>query len=236
MKKVTVVIPARNEEKHIANVIRSVRECELVDEILVVNNNSRDNTKQVALRCGAKVVNCKKVGKGYAMETSLKYASGDIILFADADIDNYDKNFVYKMIAPILKNRSDFIKSTFNRQGGRVTNLVAKPLLELAFPELCNFSQPLSGIIAGKKEYFNMIVFEKDYGVDIGILIDLYKLGIRIREVSIGNIENDSQDWKNLIDMSRQVTQAIVKRAFQLKSENEIIENEINMVNSFDYY
>lgn len=236
MKKVTVVIPARNEEKHIANVIRSVRECELVDEILVVNNNSRDNTKQVALSCGAKVVTCKKVGKGYAMEKGIKHASGDIILFADADIDNYDKNFVYKMIAPILRNRSDFVKSTFNRQGGRVTNLVAKPLLELAFPELCKFCQPLSGIIAGKKEYFEKIIFEKDYGVDIGILIDLYKLGIRIREVSIGNIENDSQDWKNLIDMSRQVTQAIVKRAFQLKSENEIIENEINMVNSFDYY
>ena len=236
MKKVTVVIPARNEERHIANVINSVSKCELVDEILVINNNSKDNTRQVALSCGAKVINCKRIGKGYAMEMGIKYASGDIILFADADIDNYDKNFVYKMITPILRNRSDFVKSTFNRQGGRVTNLVAKPLLELAFPELCKFSQPLSGIIAGKKEYFEKIVFEKDYGVDIGILIDLYKLGIRIREVSIGNIENDSQDWKNLIDMSRQVTQAIVKRAFQLKSENEIIENEINMVNSFDYY
>ena len=72
------------------------------------------------------------------------------------------------------------------------------------------------------------VKFEKDYGVDIGILIDLYKLGVRIREVSIGNIENDSQDWKNLIGMSRQVTSAIVKRAFQLKSENEVIKNEIN--------
>ncbi len=235
MKKVTVVIPAKNEEKHIANVIRNVSKCEKVDEILVVNNNSKDNTKQVALECGAKVVTCKRVGKGYAMEMGVKYATGDIILFADADIDDYDEKFVYNMIKPILKNRCDFVKSTFERQGGRVTNLVAKPLLELAFPELCRFNQPLSGIIAGKKEYFEKIVFEKDYGVDIGILIDLYKMGIRIREVNIGNIENDSQDWKNLIDMSRQVTAAIVKRAFQLKSENEIIENEINMVNSLDY-
>jgi len=235
MEKVTVVIPARNEEKHIANVIKNVSKCELVNEVLVVNNNSSDNTKQVALSCGAKVVTCKKVGKGYAMEMGIKYASGDIVLFADADIDNYDENFVYEMIYPILKGGCDFVKSTFSRQGGRVTNLVAKPLLELAFPELCKYSQPLSGIIAGRKEYFEQIVFEKDYGVDIGILIDLYKLGIRIREVSIGNIENDSQDWKNLIDMSRQVTAAIVKRAFQLKSENEMIKDEINIVNSLDY-
>ena len=97
MKKVTVVIPARNEEKHIANVIKNVSKCDLVDEILVINNNSRDKTKQVALSCGAKVVTCKKVGKGYAMEMGIKYASGDIILFADADIDNYNKKFVYKI-------------------------------------------------------------------------------------------------------------------------------------------
>ena len=235
MKKVTVVIPARNEEKHIANVIRNVSKCELVDEILVVNNNSKDNTKQAALNSGARVVTCKKVGKGYAMEMGIKNATGDIILFADADIDNYDEGFVYKMIKPLLNNKCDFVKSTFERQGGRVTCLVAKPLLELAFPELCRFSQPLSGIIAGKREYFEKIVLEKDYGVDIGILIDLYKLGVRIREINIGSIENDSQDWKNLIDMSRQVTAAIVKRAFQLKSENEIIEHEINMVKSLDY-
>lgn len=235
MKKVTVVIPARNEEKHIANVIKNVSKCEEVDEILVVNNNSSDNTKQVALENGAKVVTCKKVGKGYAMEMGIKNATGDIILFADADIDNYDEGFVYNMIKPILKGRCDFVKSTFERQGGRVTNLVAKPLLELTFPELCKFNQPLSGIIAGRKEYFEQIVLEKDYGVDIGILIDLYKLGVRIREVNIGDIENDSQDWKNLIDMSRQVTAAIIKRAFQLKSENEEIKNEINMVNSLDY-
>ena len=231
MNKLTVVIPARNEEMHIANVIKNIQKCELVSEILVVNNNSKDNTRKLALEHGARVINCKKVGKGYAMEMGIKYASGDLILFADADNDNYNENFVNKMITPLLKNRCDFVKSTFKRKSGRVTNLVAKPLLELTFPELCKYNQPLSGIIAGKKEFFEQIIFEKDYGVDIGILIDLYNMGVRIREVNIGSIENDSQDWKNLIDMSRQVTAAILKRAFLCEKRNE----EINLVNSLDY-
>ena len=231
MNKLTVVIPARNEEMHIANVIKNIQKCELVSEILVVNNNSKDNTRKLALEHGARVINCKKVGKGYAMEMGIKYASGDLILFADADIDNYNENFVNKMITPLLKNRCDFVKSTFKRKSGRVTNLVAKPLLELTFPELCKYNQPLSGIIAGKKEFFEQIIFEKDYGVDIGILIDLYNMGVRIREVNIGSIENDSQDWKNLIDMSRQVTAAILKRAFLCEKRNE----EINLVSSLDY-
>ena len=231
MNKLTVVIPARNEEMHIANVIKNIQKCELVSEILVVNNNSKDNTRKLALEHGARVINCKKVGKGYAMEMGIKYASGDLILFADADIDNYNENFVNKMITPLLKNRCDFVNSTFKRKSGRVTNLVAKPLLELTFPELCKYNQPLSGIIAGKKEFFEQIIFEKDYGVDIGILIDLYNMGVRIREVNIGSIENDSQDWKNLIDMSRQVTAAILKRAFLCEKRNE----ESNLVNSLDY-
>lgn len=224
MMKVSVVIPARNEERHIANVIKKVSSCNLVSEVLVVNNNSKDNTKQIALENGANVVTCRKIGKGYAMELGISKASGDVILFVDADIDNYDEDIVEKMLTPLIKNKCDFVKSTFKRVGGRVTRLVAKPLLELTFPELCKFGQPLSGIIAGKKEVFQKIVLEKDYGVDIGILIDLYNLGVSMREVNIGKIENDSQDWINLIEMSRQVTKAIIKRKLvNEKEEKEFV-------------
>ena len=111
----------------------------------------------------------------------------------------------------------DFVKSTFERAGGRVTELVAKPLLELLFPDNCNFSQPLSGIIAGKKEKFDKIELEKDYGVDIGILLDMIKMNAKIKEVNIGTIDNCSQSWKSLSKMSKQVMVAILKRANTIK-------------------
>ena len=213
MNKVSVIIPAFNEEKNIGIVIDCIKKTKLVNEIIVVNNNSTDKTEEIAKSLGATTVFCKQQGKGYAMETGIKYASHNIILFVDADICNYDNKLVEKMIFPLLNNTHDFVKATFEREGGRITELVAKPLLELAFPELSIFQQPLSGIIAGKKEYFQKIKLEKDYGVDIGILIDMHKLNIRICEVNIGKIKNDSQDWKDLTHMARQVSKAILKRA-----------------------
>ena len=230
MKSVSVVIPARNEEKHIAKVIKKIKKCELVDEIIVINNNSSDRTEEVALKAGAKVYLCKKVGKGNAMALGLKKSQGDVILYVDADIDNYGDDFIEKMLKPILEHKYAFVKSTFDRSQGRVTTLVAKPLLELTFPKLTKFHQPLSGIIAGKKELFKKVTFEKDYGVDIGILIDVYKLGAKIAEVDIGSIENDSQDWRNLVDMSKQVARAILKRKFKkyTKIENVELEKMLN--------
>ena len=94
---------------------------------------------------------------------------------------------------PIVKDKTDFVKSYFTRQAGRVTELVAKPLLSILYPSFPNFKQPLSGMIAGKKSLFSKIEFEEGYGVDIGILIDMHNLGARITEVSIGNIENRMQ-------------------------------------------
>lgn len=222
MKSVSVVIPARNEEKHIANVIKKINKCELVNEIIVINNNSSDRTEEIAQQNGAKVYLCKKIGKGYAMALGLNKANGDVILYVDADIDNYEDNFIERMLKPILEDKYDFVKSTFNRSKGRVTALVAKPLLELTYPTLAKFQQPLSGIIAGKKELFKKLTFEKDYGVDIGILIDVYKLGAKMTEVDIGTIENDSQDWRNLVDMSKQVTKAILKRKIKNETKKDV--------------
>lgn len=222
MKSVSVVIPARNEEKHIANVIKKINKCEIVNEIIVINNNSSDRTEEIAQQNGAKVYLCKKIGKGYAMALGLNKANGDVILYVDADIDNYEDNFIERMLKPILEDKYDFVKSTFNRSKGRVTTLVAKPLLELTYPKLAKFQQPLSGIIAGKKELFKKLTFEKDYGVDIGILIDVYKLGAKMTEVDIGTIENDSQDWRNLVDMSKQVTKAILKRKIKNETKKDV--------------
>lgn len=214
---ISVIIPAYNEGKFISKVIKMVKKCSCVDEIIVVDNNSTDNTSELAKKNGAKVIFCKKQGKGYAMEKGIKEATGDILVFLDGDICNYKNNFIKLLVNPILNDEADFVKATFKRDGGRVTELVAKPLLELTFPKLGHFSQPLSGIIAGKKKVFTKITLEKDYGVDIGVLIDAFNNKERLCEVNIGNIKNYSQDWHSLIDMSKQVSKAILIRANKIK-------------------
>ena len=213
-KFATVVIPARNEENNIIKVVKLVKTNKNVNQVIVVDNNSEDNTFKLAEKAGADVVVCENVGKGYAMETGLKYVKNDIVVFVDADINNYSKNIIDTLINPILNDDVDFVKSMFERKGGRITELVAKPLLNITYPGLYKFSQPLSGMIAGKTEYFKKIEFEKDYGVDIGILLDMIKLNANITEVSIGKINNSSKQWKSLNSMSEEVIRAILKRRY----------------------
>lgn len=210
--KISVIIPAYNEEDNITTVIEKTKKNKNVQEIIVVNNLSTDRTEELAKKAGAKVVNCNMQGKGYAMEEGMKIVQNDIIVFLDADIPGYSENIIYKLTQPIIENNIDFVKSTFDRNGGRVTELVAKPLLKLLFPEFEKFTQPLSGMIAGKKQIFEKLQFEKDYGVDIGILIDVVNMKFSIEEVKIGSIQNKSKEWKSLEKMSREVMQAILKR------------------------
>lgn len=220
MKKLTVIIPAFNEQKCIKKVVRLVKKNENVDEIIVVDNNSTDATAMLAEKEGAKVVFCKEQGKGYAMEKGLKEAKNEIVVFIDADINNYSKDVIGKLAEPIVNEEADFVKSMFERTGGRVTELVAKPLLEILFPEIYKFSQPLSGMIAGKKSLLSKIEFEKDYGVDIGILLDMIQINVTIKEIHIGKIKNHSQQWRNLEKMSREVMNAIIKR-YRIKKNSK---------------
>lgn len=220
MKNVSVIIPAFNEQKCIKKVVRLVNKNENVDEIIVVDNNSTDATAMLAEKEGAKVVFCREQGKGYAMEKGLQESKNEIVVFIDADINNYSKDVIERLAKPVINNEADFVKSLFERTGGRVTELVAKPLLDILFPEIYKFSQPLSGMIAGKKSLLSNIEFEKDYGVDIGILLDMIQMNVNIKEVHIGKIKNHSQQWRNLEKMSREVMNAIIKR-YRIKKNSK---------------
>jgi glucosyl-3-phosphoglycerate synthase len=215
-KKVSVIIPAFNEEENIANVIDKSKKCKYVEEIIVVDNKSTDKTQEVAMKKGAKVVRCEQQGKGYAMEEGIKNALGDIIVFLDADV-KYEEEIIDILVEPILDRKVDFVKSTFKRTiGGKVTQIAVKPLLKIVFPNMYDFSEPISGMIATKKEILQKIKLEKDYGVDIGILIDIINMKYRVEEVNIGNIENMShhnKDMNIMQRMSTEVMQAILKRA-----------------------
>ena len=210
--KISVVIPAYNEEKNIGDLVTRIKS-NYVHEILVIDNASTDRTAELAKKAGARVSYCGNKGKGYSMEKGIAEATGDILIFLDGDIENYHNEIIQLMSNPIIYRDVDFVKGTFDRDGGRVTVILAKPLIKLFFPELQEFNQPLSGIIAGKKSAFEKCSLEKDYGVDIGILLDMYANGCKIDHAYIGYIKNDSQPLQNLEKMACEVANAILKRA-----------------------
>ena len=212
-QKVSVIIPAYNEEDTVATVIDVVKSVSFVDEIIVVNDGSSDNTEQEALNAGARVINHEtNKGKGQALYTGYTNAECDIIAFIDADIYNLSSKKVEAMIKPILDGKTDITKTKFARASGRVTELTAKPLLNFFFPEI-SFEQPLSGQFAAKKEVLKRINFESDYGVDVGIVIDADVLGISIMEVDIGAIQHDMSPLSDLNMMANEVVRTIISRA-----------------------
>jgi len=235
----TVIIPALNEDKTIAQVIRFCQSEPLVSEIIVVDDKSEDKTASIARQEGAKVIISAVRGKGISMKDGIDATTNELIVFLDADIDPYPENTISNLTAPLQNNEADFVKGAFARNAGRVTELVAKPLLTILFPGLSHFSQPLSGMIAGKKTLFQKIEFFNDYGVDIGILIDMYLMKARVKEVNIGYIENKSKPWEALGKMSREVSRAIITKAqgqennaLSIENANslEVIQREMNNV------
>lgn len=211
--KVSVIIPAFNEEETVANVIKVVKKVKYVDEVIVVNDGSTDRTESEAKSAGAIVINHEvNRGKGEALTTGYKKSDSDIIAFIDADIHNLTSKKVDAMIRPILEGKTDITKTKFARESGRVTELTAKPLLNFFFPEI-SFEQPLSGQFAAKRAALKKIDFEKDYGVDVGIVIDADVLGISVEEVDIGEIEHDMSPLSDLNLMANEVVRTIIDRA-----------------------
>ena len=210
---ISVIIPALNEEKTIAQVVNLARRSPDVTEVIVVDDKSLDNTVIEAKRAGATVITSTRLGKGASMKDGVLYASNEWLVFLDADITTYPENIIHLLTDPIRKGEAEFTKSFFSRQAGRVTELVAKPLLSILYPEFPIFWQPLSGMIAGKKSLFLQIEFEEGYGVDIGILIDMYQLGVKIGEVFIGHIENAMHPLEELGKMSKEVATVILKKS-----------------------
>ena len=227
---ITVIIPALNEEEHIASVVNFAKAQPLVSEVIVVDDKSIDKTVSIARQNGARIITSTKIGKGASMKDGIHCSSNEVIAFLDGDIDPYPHYTIKLLTDPIIKGEAEFVKSTFSRNAGRVTELVAKPLLSIFFPQLLCYNQPLSGMIAGRKSIFEKLDFRDDYGVDIGILIDMYLMNVRIREVQIGYLENRSRPWQALGKMSKEVAQTIILKAASSKNPHYNLE-ELGVLN-----
>jgi phosphoserine phosphatase SerB len=233
---ISVIIPALNEEKTIRQVINNVSSSPIVNEILVIDDKSFDNTIKQSRLPKVRIYTSPIIGKGNSMRDGMLLAKNEVIVYLDADIITYPPEIVELLSRPILDDEADFVKSYFSRQAGRVTELVAKPLLSLLFPEMSRFSQPLSGMISARKSWLKKIDFENDYGVDIGILLDMHAMGARIKEVNIGYIENRMQSWEQLGKMSREVSRSILKRVKSIEVNNlETLENISVIRTQMDY-
>jgi glucosyl-3-phosphoglycerate synthase len=191
---VSVCLPARDEAATIGPIIATVRRelverRGLVDEIVVIDDGSLDETAEVAASEGARVVAERSIlpdlpsgsGKGNALWKSLYACQGDIICWLDADIANFDASFVTGLVEPMIDNPHVLFTKPYYRRplhgepngGGRVTELVARPLLNHLFPTLRDIIQPLSGEYAGRREILEALPFVEGWGVELGLLIDL---------------------------------------------------------------
>lgn len=208
-----MVIPVLNESRTIGKVVAFARKHPRVGEVLVVDDGSHDGTPELAQAHGAKVITSSMLGKGASMEDGMRAARHEVVLYLDGDLHGLDPGLIDAMTGPLFAGTADFVKARFARSAGRVTVLTAKPLLLTYFPELSHFAQPLSGIVAARKDALLKLRFENDYGVDIALLIDASAASMRLLEVDVGRLEHDSQSLEALGEMAVQVARAIVERA-----------------------
>ncbi len=235
-RTVSVVLPALNEEETVADVIASIRPLygTLVDELIVLDSGSTDATAARAREAGATVVSREQAvpglepvkGKGEVLWRSIAVATGDIIAFVDSDLIDPDPMFVPKMLGPLLVDpKIQLVKGYYRRPlrtggqqdangGGRVTELVARPLLASQRPDLTGVLQPLGGEYAGTRELLSSVPFAPGYGVEIGLLIDTFdRYGLDgIGQVNLGVRTHRNRPLIELGVMSRQIVGTLMRR------------------------
>ncbi len=221
--KCSLIIPALNEEKNIARVLKVAKLSKFVDEIIVVDDGSTDKTSFVAGSLGVMVIRSEKNrGKGASMSLGIKKASFPVVCFIDADIPNWNVSKINKLIKPVALHEAEFVKSGFSRKKGRVTLLTAKPLLKILYPDI-DFQQPLSGQFCTRKDFLEKVHIPSRYGVDVAMLIDAFEYGLDVKEVFIGDLTNKSKKLKDLTPMAEQVASTIARKSGFLPQKYPLI-------------
>lgn len=235
---ISVVLPALNEEATVGAIVETLRrdlmeDVPLIDELMVVDSGSTDRTSEVAAAAGAKVVHRDEIlprlpsvpGKGEVLWRSLLASSGEIVCFVDADLREFDSRFVWGIVGPLLTEPDvQLVKAMYDRplgdqpggarQGGRVTELVARPLLNLHWPQLAGVVQPLGGEYAARRSLLERLPFPVGYGVELGMLIDTLRLaGLdALEQVDVGVRKHRHQDGQALGRMAAAIMRTAQSR------------------------
>lgn len=239
-RTVSLVVPARNEAATVGDVVMKVRDAlvetvALVDEIVVIDSDSTDETYAVATDAGATVHRSAEIrpdlgsrpGKGEAMWKSLFVTRGELIVFMDADLVDWDTHFVPGLLGPLLSDPGvELVKGFYERpmlggdaavpfEGGRVTELVARPLIRLLFPELGGLHQPLAGEWAVRRSLFGGLHVPHEYAVELAALVDTVRArGLdAIAQVDLGVRAHRHQSLRDLSGMATQILAAALARS-----------------------
>jgi glucosyl-3-phosphoglycerate synthase len=239
---ISLALPTLNEAATIGEIIgqiqeRLVREVPLIDELVLIDSGSDDRTREIALAHGLPVYIHQEIlpqygmfhGKGEALWKSLYVLGGEIVVWCDTDIKNFHPRMVYGLLGPLLRERRLVFSKGFYRRpiqfgeqisasgGGRVTELTARPLLNLFYPELSGMLQPLSGEYAGRRSALEEVPFFTGYGVETGMLIDLLErhgLGA-LAQVDLLERIHRNQELVPLSKMAFAITQVVIQRMEQ---------------------
>lgn len=240
--RISLGLPAHNEEATIGGVIQTMKstlmdDVPLLDEIVLIDSNSTDFTRKIAAELGVIPYIHQETltglgnlrGKGEALWKSLYLLKGDLIVWMDTDITNPHPRFVYGILGPLLMDpQIQFAKGFYQRPfkaddpassagGGRVTELLARPMINLFFPELSGLVQPLAGIYGGRRLALEQVPFYSGYGVEIGLLLDLLeRFGLRsIAQVDLEEVRHRNHELKALSKMSFAVLQVFAEHLRQ---------------------
>jgi glucosyl-3-phosphoglycerate synthase len=232
-RTIAVCIPARNEAATIGPIVGAIISglvpAGLVDDVVVVDDGSSDGTGARAAAAGARVLRrTGSPGKGEALRNGVADTAADMLVFVDADLGNFSARFVVDLVRPLLLDqRTMLVKAAYERllngrpgEGGRVTELVARPLLERFFPELGSIRQPLGGEFALRREALTDVALVDGYGIDVALLIDVWqRYGLdAIAEVDLGERIHRNRPLHQLHPHSRAVLDAVLARALPAAS------------------
>lgn len=223
---IAVIIPTLNEGENISKILEAIPEW--VDELVVVDSGSTDDTQEIVSSMGVDFYLAEDIrpdlgkvigGKGENLWKGLFVTNSDIVVYLDGDIKNFDDRFVRGLVGPLIMNPEvDYVKAYYDRGNmGRVTELVARPMLAMFYPKIQEFYQPLSGEYAGRREVLEALEYPTGYGVEVSHLIDIHDGASfghrRFAQTCMGTRVHTHQDIQALGKMSFDIMHTIVKKA-----------------------
>ena len=266
-KTISLVMPALNEESTVGTIIETIfqelnKEYQIIDEFILIDGGSTDRTLDIVDNLTKKYELLKlvqekdvlpkasfKKGKGNQLWKGLECSSGDIVLYCDSDLKNFDVRMIYGLIGPLLLRNIQFVKGFYERpliinddiqkknEGGRVTELCARPMINLFYPELSGFIQPLGGEYGGYRNILENVQYMSGYGVEVNLLIEIYeKYGLNVMgQVDLLKREHRHQNTSALSKMSFIIMNTILSRTVNKKLHNDLLMKNFTQVNDNNF-